>query len=241
MKRLIELIFALIIFIVLLPVFLVTAFLIYINDFENPFFIATRVGKSGRKFKMFKFRSMSNDPKYKHIVSTSEDDPRITWIGKIIRKLKVDEFSQIINVVIGNMSFVGPRPNVITETNLYTDVEKVILSVKPGITDISSIVFSDLNTILKNSKDVNLDYNQLVRPWKSRLAILYIENRTFMLDISLVILTLLNSLSREYTLQQIANIVAKRSDDKLLIQVAGRKIPLFPFPPPGSDSIVTVR
>lgn len=241
MYRLFELILALSILTILLPVFLITTLLIFLTDFDQPFYVANRVGRDGISFKMYKFRSMCNIKSMEHIVSTSETDTRITWIGKIIRKFKIDEFSQVINVILGNMQFVGPRPNVESEIALYTNEEKEILLVKPGITDISSIVFSDLNTILKDSKNVNLDYNQLVRPWKSRLAILYIKNRSFKLDIELMLLTVFNSINRRATLNRLKNIVASYSNDLMLRKIAGRELMLFPYPPPGSDLIVTIR
>lgn len=241
MHRLFELILALSILIVLLPVFLITTLLIFLTDFDQPFYVANRVGRDGISFKMYKFRSMRKVKSMEHIVSTSETDTRITWVGKIIRKFKIDEFSQVINVILGNMQFVGPRPNVESEISLYTKVESEILSIKPGITDISSIVFSDLNTILKDSQNVNLDYNQLVRPWKSRLALLYIKNRSFKLDLELMFLTVYNSVNRRATLNRLKKIVGHYSNDQLLSEIAGRELKLFPYPPPGSDSIVTKR
>lgn len=241
MNRWVEFFLALIILIVLSPVFITIAILIFLTDFQSPFFISKRVGQYGNEFNMYKFRSMKNDAKLKHIVSTSDSDRRITWIGKVIRKVKLDEISQIGNILLGDMKFVGPRPNVKVETDLYTTEEQQILSIKPGITDISSIVFADLNTILSQSKDANLDYNQLVRPWKSRLALIYVQNRNFSLDIQLIFLTVYNIFFRNSTLKLIQKIVAKFSSDQLLIQISGREISLFPYPPPGSDSVVTSR
>jgi lipopolysaccharide/colanic/teichoic acid biosynthesis glycosyltransferase len=241
MNRWVEFLLALIILIVLSPVFIIITLLIFFTDFQSPFFISKRVGQYGNEFNMYKFRSMKNDAKLKHIVSTSDSDQRITWIGKVIRKFKLDEFSQIGNILLGDMRFVGPRPNVKVETDLYTIEEQQILTIKPGITDISSIVFADLNTILSQSKDVNLDYNQLVRPWKSRLAIIYVQNQSFYLDMKLILLTGYNIFFRKATLKLIQKIVSKFSSDQLLIQISGREITLFPYPPPGSNSIVTSR
>ena len=100
--------------------------------------------------------------------STSATDSRITSIGHVIRRFKLDELTQLWNVFLGDMSLVGPRPNVRKETDLYTIPEKLLLTVRPGITDISSIIFSDEGDILANKKDPDLAYNQLIRPWKSR-------------------------------------------------------------------------
>ena len=241
MNRWVEFFLALIILIVLSPVFITIAILIFLTDVQSPFFISKRVGQYGNEFNMYKFRSMKNDAKLKHIVSTSDSDQRITWIGKVIRKFKLDEISQIGNILLGDMKFVGPRPNVKVETDLYTIEEQQILAIKPGITDISSIVFADLNTILSQSKDANLDYNQLVRPWKSRLALIYVKNRNFSLDIQLIFLTVYNIFFRKSALKLTQRIVAKFSSDHLLIQISGREIVLFPYPPPGSDDIVMQR
>lgn len=241
MNRSLEFFLALIMLIVLSPVFIIIAVLIFFTDFQSPFYISKRIGQYGNEFNMYKLRSMKNDSRLKHIVSTSDSDQRITWIGKVIRKFKLDEISQIGNILLGDMKFVGPRPNVKVETDLYTSEEQQILSIKPGVTDISSIVFSDLNTILNQSVNVNLDYNQLIRPWKSRLALIYVQNQSFSLDIQLLFLTLSNIFFRTYTLKLIQSLVSKYSKDTLLIQISGRVVALFPYPPPGSKNIVIQR
>ena len=188
---------------------------------------------------MIKFRSMQKRDEFNHIVSTSIRDPRITKIGKLIRKYKIDELSQLINVLIGTMSLVGPRPNVKVEVDLYTDEEKKILLVKPGITDFSSIVFSDLNVLLSDSNDPNLDYNQFIRPWKSRLAIVYVNYSNFIVDILILILTCISLLSRSIALRGVSMILARMNVSEELVEMCLRKTPLKSYPPPGSDAIVT--
>ena len=173
--------------------------------------------------------------------STSSNDKRITTIGKIIRKFKFDELSQLWNVLIGDMSLVGPRPNVITETKLYTKEENILLSVKPGITDFSSIVFNDEGEILSNSSNPDLDYNQLIRPWKSRLGIFYVNNKSFLLDIKLIIFTVLSIFSKKTALKLVINELKILKAKDHLLSIARREKPLKPFPPPGSDHIVTSR
>ena len=175
--------------------------LIWLQDFHSPFYIAPRVGKDGKIFKMVKLRSMIIDADKTGVDSTSSQDKRITPIGRFVRAYKLDEIPQLWNVLKGEMSFVGPRPNVKREVDLYTEIESNLLTVQPGITDISSIVFSDLNDILKNSQDPNLDYNQLVRPWKSRLSLVYVENQSFWLDIRLIFLTAVALVSRPLALE----------------------------------------
>ena len=139
------------------------------------------------------------------------------------------------------MSFVGPRPNVIRETNLYTKKEKKLLSVRPGITDISSIVFSDEGEILSNSKDPDLDYNQLIRPWKSRLGLLYIEQKSLFMDIKLIFLTAISIISRNRALSQINKILINLNADNKLVKICLRNLNLSPYPPPGAKEVVSTR
>ena len=115
--------------------------------------------------------------------STSANDSRILKIGKLIRATKIDELPQILNVLIGNINFVGPRPNVKDEVDKYSNLEKNLLNYKPGITDFSSIIFSDEGDILKNSKDPDLDYNLYIRPRKNLVALLYFKDNNLLTDI----------------------------------------------------------
>jgi lipopolysaccharide/colanic/teichoic acid biosynthesis glycosyltransferase len=162
-------------------------------------------------------------------------------VGRFIRKYKLDELSQLVNVLIGDMSLVGPRPNVKRETDLYTLEEKKLLTVKPGITDFSSIVFSDEGEILKDQTDPDIAYNQLIRPWKSRLGIFYIENRNILVDIKLIYLTVIAVLSRDKALQTISGMLSGMKAETELVQIALRNEVLIPTPPPGAFKIVTNR
>jgi len=139
------------------------------------------------------------------------------------------------------MSLVGPRPNVKRETDLYTAEEKDLLKVRPGITDIASIVFSDENDILKDSQDPDIDYNQLIRPWKSRLGLLYIRNSSLALDIELILLTLVAGLDRRRALGGIQRILNRLGAENAIKTVALRNDQLQPSPPPGSTQIVFSR
>ena len=144
----------------------------------------------------------------------------------------------MLNVLIGDMSLVGPRPNVKTETDLYTDVEKELLLVRPGITDFSSIVFSDEGEILEGKDDPDLAYNQLIRPWKSRLGIIYIEYRSFFLDIQIIFYTLIALIRKDIALNWIGEKLKSFKSDQQIIDVSLRREKLYPFPPPGSEKIV---
>lgn len=190
---------------------------------------------------MFKLRSMTIDADKNKIDSTSSNDPRITRIGKIIRKFKIDEIFQLVNVLIGQMSIVGPRPNVDRDVLIYTDVEKEILSVTPGITDFSSIVFSDEGDILENSLDPDLDYNKLIRPWKSRLALIYVKNNSFMIDLFLIFLTITSMFNKRQSLILLYKVIKNMTVNKKLLDVVLRKKDLTPYPPPGSSAIVEKR
>jgi lipopolysaccharide/colanic/teichoic acid biosynthesis glycosyltransferase len=173
--------------------------------------------------------------------STASNDKRITPIGHLIRKFKLDELTQLLNVFLGQMSLVGPRPNVLSETKLYTNEERRILTVKPGITDFASIVFSDEGEILAGKSDPDLAYNQLIRPWKSRLAILYTNLSSFRIDLTLILVTIVSLFSREKALKMIVRLLTKLHAENELITISSRKIKLTPYPPPGSDKIVTTR
>ena len=190
---------------------------------------------------MVKLRSMVLNADKSGVDSTSANDKRITWVGHLIRKFKLDELSQLWNVLIGDMSLVGPRPNVRRDVDLYTQEELQLLSVRPGITDISSIVFSDEGDILAGAKDPDLKYNQVIRPWKSRLGLLYIENRSAMLDLRLISWTVLAILNKDAALKRIESLLVRLNAPPELRQVAKRDSELLPHPPLGSNEIVTKR
>lgn len=241
MKRLFDMGIALFGLVVFAPVLLFVALLLIVQDGGSPFYMPQRCGRNGKPYKMIKFRSMIPQADSNCVDSTANDDPRITIIGQLIRRLKLDELPQLWNVLIGDMSLVGPRPNVKRETDLYTAEERRLLSIRPGITDISSIVFSDLGAILAGKQDANLAYNQLVRPYKSRLGLLYIAHAGVLLDIRLICLTLLSAVNRRAALDQVSAIVAKLGGSAELVAVAARNTPLQPAPPPGATAVVTSR
>ena len=223
------------------PLMLFACLAIFLQDFRSPFYIAPKEKKNEKTFKMIKLRSMIVHADKTGVDSTGANDRRITALGKLIRKFKLDELPQLWNVFKSEMSLVGPRPNVKRETDLYTSEEKKILEIRPGITDLASIVFADLGDILNNSQNPNLDYNQLIRPVKSRLGIFYRQHHNLAMDVKLIYLTLLNSVSRVKALQGIQNILKKYKSAPELIEWAGRQKPLVPLAPPGSDQIVARR
>ena len=241
MKRIFDISLSLFGLIILSPLIIFFCFLIWVQDFKNPFYVAERVGRDEKIFLMIKFRTMIVNASKTGVDSTAIDDVRITRVGQIIRKFKIDEIPQLINVLIGDMSLVGPRPNVIRETNLYSKEEKKILSIRPGITDISSIVFSDEGEVLKGSEDPDILYNQVIRPWKSRLALFYITYSNLVLDIRIILWTLISILQRDKVLKIISNFLNNRKCDSKLVEVCKRDKKLTPYPPPGFNEIIKTR
>jgi lipopolysaccharide/colanic/teichoic acid biosynthesis glycosyltransferase len=224
------------------PLLLVVALAIWLQDFRSPFYVGVRAGRGGRPFRMVKFRSMVVRAEASGVDSTAGDDPRITAVGRLVRRFKLDELPQLWNVVWGEMSFVGPRPNVPRETALYTAEEQGLLGVRPGITDLASIVFSDESEILRGSDDPDLRYNQLIRPWKSRLGLLYVRHAgKVALDVRLIWITLYSAVRRQEALQRVARIVRELGGGEELAEVATRTQPLRAAPPPGSDQVVASR
>ena len=181
---------------------------------------------------MIKLRSMVVQADKTGVNSTAITDERITRVGHLIRRYKIDEFSQLWNVFKGQMSIVGPRPQVPRDVAMYTKEERHLLDVKPGITDLASIVFSDEGEILKGSDNPDLKYNQVIRPWKSRLGLLYVRKSSFFLDLRIVILTVIAILSRSQALCGIQEILKQIGADDQLLKVASRQTLLQPYPPP---------
>jgi lipopolysaccharide/colanic/teichoic acid biosynthesis glycosyltransferase len=184
---------------------------------------------------MVKFRSMVVNADQIGGASTAATDRRITPVGRFVRAYKLDELIQLWNVVTGDMSLVGPRPQVMSDAALYTETEKRMLTVRPGITDPASIVFSDEGEVLKGASDPDLEYNRLIRPWKSRLALAYIDNRSFAVDLELILLTLEAIVSRPTALAGLGRLLDRWNLHPLLIRMAARQEPLMAYPPPGAE------
>jgi lipopolysaccharide/colanic/teichoic acid biosynthesis glycosyltransferase len=225
-KRGIDFVISLIGLVVLSPILGISCILIWCNDFRNPIYFAKRVGKKGASFNMYKLRSMRVNADLTGVSSTSVDDNRITGIGKIVRRFKLDELMQLGNVFIGNMSLVGPRPNTIVAVYGYSIDERKLISIKPGITDFSSIVFSDEGEILKGHLDPDMAYEELIRPGKSMLGLFYIDNQSMILDMQLVVATIVSIFSRKKALRYLVSILRKLNANNLLIRVASRQEPL---------------
>ena len=189
-KRLFDIFFSLFGLILLFPFFIIIALLIIANSKGGIFYKQIRVGKNGKDFYLYKFRSMKIDADKKGLLTVGGRDERITSIGYFLRKYKLDEFPQLLNVLIGNMSFVGPRPEVRKYVELYNTEQKKVLSVKPGITDGASIAFSNENDLLVESSDPEQFYIHEIMPKKLQLNLAYVAHNSLAKDIVIIFQTL---------------------------------------------------
>ena len=191
-KRLFDVIFSFLGLIMLLPLLLVIAVIIKITSPGPVFYRGERVGKDGKVFRIFKFRTMVANADKIGGFSTAGDDPRLTKVGKFLKRFQLDELPQLINVLKGEMSLVGPRPEVPFYVNMMTEEErKIILSIKPGITDWASLWNFHEGEVLRGSADPEKDYMEKIRPKKLRLQIKYVKERTFWTDIKIILKTIL--------------------------------------------------
>lgn len=161
-------------------------------DSKGPiFYMQTRVGKNNKDFKLFKFRSMRVGSDKKGLITIGGRDPRVTRSGYFIRKYKLDEFPQLINVLIGDMSLVGPRPEVRKYVNLYTSEQMHVLDVRPGITDLASIRYRNENELLEKANDPEQYYRDVIMQDKLKLNLEYVNNHSFRYDLKLILKTFL--------------------------------------------------
>ena len=177
--------------IVLSPMFIVIAILIKKEDGGRVFFRQTRVGQNSKLFRIYKFRTMVENAEKMGSQVTKGDDPRVTKIGKVLRKYKVDELPQLVNVLKGEMSFVGPRPEVPEYVNAYKKDYEKILKVKPGITDFAALEYIDEERLLKDTEDPEKVYLEKILPKKIKCYEKYIREISFLTDLKLILKTIL--------------------------------------------------
>ena len=190
LKRAFDILFSCIGLLTLLPVFLVMAVWIKADSRGGVFYRQVRVGLHGKQFRIFKFRSMRLGSDQGSQITIGERDSRITRSGLFIRKYKLDELPQLINVFLGDMSFVGPRPEVPKYVDLYTDAQRKVLDVRPGITDMASIKYSNENELLGKAEDPEAYYIQTIMPDKLSINLEYVKNHSFAGDIAIIFKTL---------------------------------------------------
>jgi len=190
MKRLFDFIVALCGLVILSPLLIVLSLLVLITMGWPVFYRQERVGRGGRTFKIIKFRSMKKNADRIGPAFTAGGDPRVTPVGRFLRKYKLDELPQLFNVVIGDMAIVGPRPEVPEFVALYDDEQRRVLSVRPGLTDMASIVYRDEEKVLARYEDARTAYVEKIMPAKLRLNLAYLEKAGFGADLSLIFKTL---------------------------------------------------
>ncbi len=191
LKRISDIFGSLIILLILSPAFVMIEILIKLSSKGPALYKGARAGKNGKPFQMLKFRTMVWNAETIGGPSTSNDDPRITRIGHFLRKYKLDELPQLINVLKGEMSFVGPRPEVLSEIKATPEKYTKILSVKPGITDFASLRFPNEGEILKGAYDPHAAYKKLIQPEKMRLQEKYVDERSLKVDFEIIMKTIL--------------------------------------------------
>jgi lipopolysaccharide/colanic/teichoic acid biosynthesis glycosyltransferase len=188
-KRAFDLVVAVAMLVILSPVWLLIVCAIVVDSGLPVLYRGRRVGRDGVLFDMLKFRTMVQNAEKVGGTSTADDDPRITRIGSVLRRYKLDELPQLINVVRGEMSLVGPRPQVEWAVKLYSEADRRVLTVQPGITDYASVRFPDEGRILRGSTDPDGDYMIKIHPEKMRLSLEYVDQRSLRTDVNVLIQT----------------------------------------------------
>lgn len=186
LKRLFDILFSVTTLVLLSPLFLLVALLLSVGSPGPILYRSRRAGRWGKPFSLLKFRTMVVNADRIGGPSTSLGDPRVTSPGRLLREYKLDELPQLINVLKGEMSLVGPRPEVMSEVELYTPDERRLLTVVPGITDWASIQFHNEGEILQGAADPHEAYRQLIRPEKIRLGLEYVRNHSLLIDLKIL-------------------------------------------------------
>lgn len=196
MKRLLDIIICFIASLLLAPVWIILPLLIVIDSTGNPFYVQKRVGKDSKDFNLLKFRTMYAGTDKKGLLTVGDNDRRITRIGYFLRKYKLDELPQLFNIIKGDMSIVGPRPEVRKYVQLYNEHQRNVLKVRPGLTDYASIEYIAESELLAQSDDPEYTYIQDIMPKKIELNLKYIENQSLRLDFELIVKTLLKIIGK---------------------------------------------
>lgn len=190
LKRIFDILASVIGLLILSPILLLIVVIIKTTDRGPVFYRQWRVGKDNKEFRLYKFRSMYVDADKRGLLTVGGRDPRVTPVGYYLRKYKLDELPQLINVFIGDMSLVGPRPEVRRYVDYYTPEQMRVLSVKPGITDNASIEFMDENTLLAQASDPEAFYIQELIPKKTSIYLEYVDQQSFLLDLKIIFKTI---------------------------------------------------
>jgi lipopolysaccharide/colanic/teichoic acid biosynthesis glycosyltransferase len=189
-KRLFDIVASFFGLMILFPVFIIISILIIVDSGFPIFYRQTRVGRNNVDFRLWKFRSMHTDADKRGLLTVGDRDPRITRMGFFLRKTKLDELPQLINVLVGDMSLVGPRPEVRRYVDYYNDEQMRVLSIRPGITDNASIKFRNETEILASQDDPEQYYIDHILPEKTALYLKYVDSRSFLGDLKMILNTL---------------------------------------------------
>jgi lipopolysaccharide/colanic/teichoic acid biosynthesis glycosyltransferase len=189
-KRALDIVASAIALLVIGPLLLGLALIVVLDSGRPAFYLGWRAGRHGVPFRIIKLRSMVPDAERRGGAETPADDPRITWVGALLRRYKLDELPQLINVLMGDMSLVGPRPEVLDEVRRYGSRERALLSVRPGITDWASIRFRHEGEILRGAADPGKVYHETIQPEKIRLGLKYVQERSMFVDLAIIVNTL---------------------------------------------------
>lgn len=196
MKRVLDAIASVLLILIGLPLFGIVAMLIKLDSAGPVFFRQERMGRGGRPFFIYKFRTMVHDAPLRGGPITFGDDPRITRVGRLLRKAKIDELPQLVNVLKGEMSLVGPRPEVRKYVELFQKDYAEILQIRPGMTDLASLKYRDEAAMLGKSQDPDDEYINRILPEKIRLAKEYLDRSSLAFDLSLLAKTILSLVGR---------------------------------------------
>lgn len=191
MKRIFDIAVSSVALVLVLPLLVIAAIWITLDSRGPVFYRGTRAGLRGKPFRIWKLRTMVTDAEQQGGAETPADDPRITRAGNFLRRYKVDELPQLLNVLSGEMSLVGPRPEVMDEVAGYDDQQRRLLDVKPGITDWASILFRNEDELLRGSSDPHADYHRYIRPEKIRLGLQYVDRHSLLTDLTILVRTAL--------------------------------------------------
>lgn len=186
MKRIFDIVFSLALLLILLPLFIVIGISVALDSRGGIFFGQVRVGIHRKEFRLWKFRTMRPHSEKQGQLTVGTNDSRITRVGSILRKYKVDELPQLWNVLVGEMSIVGPRPEVPRYVNMYNDEQLGVLSIKPGITDYASLLYFEENDLLAKSPDPEKTYIEEIMPSKLRLNLNYVKEHNFTTDLKII-------------------------------------------------------
>ncbi len=189
-KRLFDLLFSFLGMVVLSPLFLIVSLFIISDSRGGVFYCQKRVGKNNKDFNLIKFRTMMTGADNKGLLTIGEQDQRITKTGRWLRKYKLDELPQLINILKGEMSFVGPRPEVRKYVDLYSPEQAIVLSVRPGLTDYASLEYINENKILSTFSDPEKAYVEIIMPAKLLLNLKYISEQGMITDLEIIFKTL---------------------------------------------------